>query len=127
MKHKIIPIFRIFNYEKSIEFYVNFLGFQIDWEDKRNGVPIYLQVSRHDISIHLSEHHGDCSPGAKIFIECVDGGLKEYQKILAEKNYNYNKPSIDKAEWNALVMEVVDPFGNRIMFNETLPLEEPID
>ena len=56
------PIFRIFDYAKVIEFYVEWLGFKIDWEHKPDNSPIYMQISLGDIIIHLSEHHGDCSP-----------------------------------------------------------------
>ncbi|HMT30094.1 MAG TPA: glyoxalase superfamily protein, partial [Bacteroidia bacterium] len=33
--NKVKPIFRIFEYKKAIEFYVDFLGFKIDWENKQ--------------------------------------------------------------------------------------------
>jgi catechol 2,3-dioxygenase-like lactoylglutathione lyase family enzyme len=38
------PIFRIFDYNKAIEFYIDWLGFTIDWEDKPKDGPIYMQV-----------------------------------------------------------------------------------
>jgi hypothetical protein len=28
------------------------------------------------------------------------------------------RPGVEKAPWGARVMEVIDPFGNRIRFNE---------
>jgi hypothetical protein len=31
------------------------------------------------------------------------------------------RPGIEVAPWNAKVMEVTDPFGNRLRFNEDLP------
>lgn len=39
------PIFRIFEYEKAKAFYVDWLGFTIDWENKPENFPIYLQIS----------------------------------------------------------------------------------
>lgn len=59
---------RIFDYAKAIEFYIDWLGFKIDWEDKPEHRPVYLQVSKDDISLHLTEHHDDCCPGSKVFI-----------------------------------------------------------
>lgn len=126
MKYKVIPILRIFDYKKVIEFYVDWLGFKVDWEDPRDKVPIYLQISKDNIVLHLSEHHGDCSPGAKIFIDCCEGGLHQYHSGLLAKNYTYNKPSLELAEWNAITMEVVDPFGNKLLFNEPNPIEHTI-
>jgi catechol 2,3-dioxygenase-like lactoylglutathione lyase family enzyme len=44
-----IPILRIFSVAKAKEFYVDFLGFQVDWEHRFEDVaPVYMQVSRGD-------------------------------------------------------------------------------
>jgi len=59
-----------FDHNKAVEFYVDWLGFRIDWEHKfKLSSQIYMQVSRGDIVLHLSEHHGDSSPGSKVYIE----------------------------------------------------------
>jgi len=120
MPHKVIPMLRIFNYDKAVEFYIDWLGFVIDWEHKPAEAPVYLQISREDITLHLTEHHGDCCPGSKVFIEC-SSGLREYNKQLLAANYKYNKPGLEVAEWNALTMQVVDPFGNKLFFSEPFP------
>jgi hypothetical protein len=31
------------------------------------------------------------------------------------------RPGVEVAPWNAKVMEVIDPFGSRLCFNEPLP------
>ncbi|HVC64682.1 MAG TPA: glyoxalase superfamily protein, partial [Candidatus Dormibacteraeota bacterium] len=42
-----IPIFRIFDVEKAKEFYVDFLGFRVDWEHRFDETaPLYMQISR---------------------------------------------------------------------------------
>lgn len=62
--NRTIPILRMFSVEKAKEFYVGYLGFQLDWEHKFPEVaPIYMQVSRAGLILHLSEHYGDGSPG----------------------------------------------------------------
>ena len=59
---RVIPVLRMFSIEKAKEFYVGFLGFTIDWEHRfEDGLPIYMQVSRGNVVLHLSEHHGDGS------------------------------------------------------------------
>ena len=114
-----VPIFRIFDYQKVVEFYVGWLGFKLDWEDKPANAPVYLQVSLNGITIHLSEHYGDCSAGARIHIEDF-AGLKEYHAELINKNYKFMRPGLGTAGYDksTLCMEVVDPFGNRITFTE---------
>jgi hypothetical protein len=47
------------------EFYVNYLGFTIDWEHQFDGQgPTYTQISRGTLVLHLSEHYGDGTPGS---------------------------------------------------------------
>lgn len=117
MSNRVIPVLRIFDYAKAIEFYINWLGFAIDWEHRfEEDMPLYMQVSKDDIVLHLSEHHGDCSPGAKVFIEY--SGLKAYHSLLSEKQYKYNRPGLEQAPWNATTMEITDPFGNKLLFSE---------
>lgn len=111
------PIFRIFDYDKAIEFYIDWLGFKIDWEHRfEENTPIYMQISKGDIVMHLSEHHGDSVPGAKAF--AMIENIRDYHKELIDKKYKYNRPGLEEAPWNALTFQVIDPFGNRILFNE---------
>ncbi|GEM68355.1 hypothetical protein SMI01S_19610 [Sphingobacterium mizutaii NBRC 14946 = DSM 11724] len=88
---QVIPIFRIFDYSKAVEFYIDWLGFHIDWEHRfDDNSPIYMQISRDGMAMHLSEHHGDATPGSQVFVNC--SGLKAYHEQLIQKNYKYNKP-----------------------------------
>ncbi|WP_316834563.1 glyoxalase superfamily protein [Pedobacter nutrimenti] len=115
----IIPILRMFDYNKAIEFYVDWLGFKVDWKHSPEGSPIYMQISLRDIVFHLSEHHGDSSPGAHLRIEEFKS-LKDYHQQLLDKEYKYNRPGIMVPEWNdnEILVTVHDPFGNRISFSE---------
>lgn len=113
-----IPVFRIFDLAKAREFYVDWLGFTVDWEHRyEENMPVYMQISRDNLVIHLTEHHGDCCPGAKLFVHTDQ--VEELHREITERNYRYNRPGLGKAPWNALCFEVVDPFGNRIIFNKS--------
>lgn len=108
------PILRIFDENKAREFYCNFLGFQVEFEHRfAEGMPLYLGLERADLSLHLSEHHGDASPGANVFVATAK--LREFHRELAEKQYAYNRPGLENLPWG-LQMQVNDPFGNRIRF-----------
>ncbi len=117
------PIFRIFDYDKAIEFYIGWLGFTIDWEHEFEAgtTPKYLQISLRDIIIHLSEHHGDGSPGSHINIDDFEN-LADYNRLLKDKKYKYGSPGLEVPEWNekTINMTVHDPFGNRITFGEVV-------
>jgi uncharacterized glyoxalase superfamily protein PhnB len=112
-----IPILRIFSVDKAKEFYIDFLGFKIDWEHRfGDNFPLYAQISRAGLKLHLSEHHGDASPGSTVFIWMR--GIAAYHRELIAKDYRYYKPGIEDAPWNATMMQVGDPFGNRLRFSE---------
>jgi catechol 2,3-dioxygenase-like lactoylglutathione lyase family enzyme len=112
-----VPVLRIFDEVKAREFYLDFLGFQIDWEHRYEAnFPLYLQISSGTCLLHLSEHHGDGSPGTVIRIET--DGLEEYQEYLATKNYKFAKPGIETTSYGLRELSVSDPFGNRLVFFE---------
>jgi len=116
---QIIPVFRVFDYNKTIEFYVNWLGCSITWEHRPENSPFYLRMSLRGLPFDLSEHHGECSPGARFSIADFEG-LQQYHASLLSKNYPYNRPGLERVEWapDTLEMTVTDPFSNRIIFNE---------
>ena len=116
---KTIPVLRIFDVSKAREFYVEWLGFTIDWEHQfADRMPLYMQISRQELTLHLSEHHGDCCPGSKVFV--ITEQVEDIYQYLMAKNYPYNRPGLETAPWNARCFEVTDPFGNRILFNQYL-------
>lgn len=117
-----IPILRMFDESKAREFYLDFLGFQVDWEHRfEPGLPLYMQVSRGGCVLHLSEHHGDSSPGAAVRI--ATGDLDAFQVELAAKRYRYARPAIEEMPWGTRDLSVRDPFGNRLTFTHVAGLE----
>lgn len=114
---KNIPILRIFDVAKAKEFYIDWLGFKIDFEHQfEENTPYYIGISRDDIQLHLSEHHGDATPGSKVFIICDK--IKTFHEELQSRPYKYYHPGLCETFYGALEMSVQDPFGNRLSFNE---------
>ncbi|WP_407481672.1 glyoxalase superfamily protein [Elizabethkingia meningoseptica] len=115
----IIPVLRMFDYQKAKEFYIDWLGFEILWEHTFDvNFPVYMEVQRENIKFHLSEHHGDGTPGTHVFIWCDE--IESFHKEISVKNYKYNKPGLEKTFYGALAFTVTDPFGNNIIFNQKL-------
>lgn len=109
-----IPILRSFSVDKAKEFYLDFLGFTLDWEHRfAPDLPLYMQIHRDGLVLHLSEHHGDASPGATLFLRVED--LRALERELLAKQYGYARPQAEAVDWG-LQMEVWDPFGNRLRF-----------
>ena len=112
---KVTPILRIFDEAKAREFYVDFLGFTVDWEHRfEAGMPLYMQVSKENCSLHLSEHFGDGSPGVHIRIETSD--VDEFQQSLIAKRYKHARPGVEDMPWGSREMTIADPSGNRLTF-----------
>jgi len=111
-----IPILRIFDEARAREFYCGFLGFSVQFEHRfAPDLPLYMEVARSGVRLHLSEHHGDASPGSTLFVPMQ--GVRELHRELLARHYNYNRPGLETLPWGEQV-EVHDPFGNRIRFCE---------
>ena len=111
-----VPIVRIFDVAKAHEFYLGFLGFSVDWEHRYGeNFPLYTQVSRGGLRLHLSEHAGDATPGGNMVVYMT--GIRAFQKELIGKDYRYMKPGLED-EGSRLEVTVTDPFQNRIRFME---------
>lgn len=120
--HSPTPILRMLDEAKAREFYVDFLGFTVNWEHRfEDNFPLYMEVARDACVLHLSEHHGDCSPGGALRIRVDD--IEAFHKRLSGKDYKYAKPGLEESPWNTLEMAVTDPFGNRLVFFE--PIDPP--
>jgi hypothetical protein len=110
---QVIPILRIFSVEKAREFYLDYAGFRVDWEHRFEPTsPLYMQVSRDGLVLHLSEHFGDGSPGARC--QVMFEGVRQLHSELAAKNYPYWRPGITETFWGTDQLNLLDPFGNRI-------------
>ncbi|EJN22514.1 hypothetical protein PMI35_04857 [Pseudomonas sp. GM78] len=111
---KPIPILRMFDEAKAREFYLDFLGFSVEFEHRFEAdLPLYLGISRNGLQLHLSEHHGDASPGSTVFVPM--NNIELLRDELLAKRYGYGRPDIVQQGWGQ-VLEVYDPFGNRIRF-----------
>jgi catechol 2,3-dioxygenase-like lactoylglutathione lyase family enzyme len=117
-----IPILRIFDRAKAVEFYVDYLGFHLDWEHggPESHAPLYAQVSRGRALLHLSEHHGDASPGGAALIAVQDVAVLHDE--LHARTYDFAHPGVRDEDWGR-VMVVLDPFSNRIVFHQPLAAE----
>ena len=95
-----IPILRSFDEAKAREFYLDYLGFSVDFEHRfAPDLPLYMAVSRAGMILHISEHYGDAMPGGAVFIETT--GLRAFHAELTAKKYKFLRPGIEDAPWSA--------------------------
>ena len=115
---KAIPTFRILDYKQAINFYIGVLGFNIDWEHRFDSTePVYMQISKNGLVLHLSENKR-FQTSVIIFVQTK--GINDFRKELLERNPTISLPEISKTNWQTLQLELEDPFGNLLRFNETM-------
>jgi uncharacterized glyoxalase superfamily protein PhnB len=112
-----IPVLRIFSVEKAREFYGGFLGFKEEWLHRfAPTTPVYMQVARTGVVLHLTAHHGDSCPVSTVLVRMT--GIEAFRRELIASGYRYARPGIEDTPWGTRELEVTDPFGNRIRFSE---------
>lgn len=113
---KAIPTFRILDYQTAINFYVDFLGFKIDWEHRFEPTgPVYMQISKNGLILHLSENKR-FRTNVIIFVDTKN--IIEFHKELQERNPTNIIQDILRTNWQTSQLEIEDPFGNLLRFNE---------
>lgn len=115
------PVLGVQSMEKAIDFYVHWLGFQLDneWEEAP-GEPKIAWVSREGIEIVLNEDP-DTPSNVWLNIKVADA------RALADE-WNGRRPGavevISEAPYEFPVICIDDPFGNFIHIQEPLSKEE---
>ena len=115
----VTPIFRIADYQQAVAFYIDWLGFRIDWEDRPANGPLYMQVSRGSIVLHLAAHEAERDSCGSMAIAEVNGLFALHRNLL-QRNPPCSPPNLERTTWSDKVMQtqVTDPFGNRLVFVE---------
>ena len=113
------PILRSFDEARAREFYVGFLGFEVVFEHRfHEGALLYMEVRRDGCALHLSEHHGDATPGASMRIQVSD--VDALCTELLAKHYAHARPHVEAMPWGTRDFTVTDPFGNRLTFTSAI-------
>jgi catechol 2,3-dioxygenase-like lactoylglutathione lyase family enzyme len=117
-----IPVIRMLDEAKAKAFYVNFLGFTIDWEHRFNETaPLYMQVRHGDAILHLNGHAGEDSPVSEVRIPVR--GVEGYCQYLREKVPGDSKPCLvdPRGKGEGTDMNIYDPSGNLLTFWKVRP------
>ncbi|MBE3002088.1 bleomycin resistance family protein [Nocardiopsis sp. HNM0947] len=112
-----VPVLRILDEPLARGFYLDHLGFHVEWEHRfEPGMPLYLRVRRDETVLDLSEHHGDGTPGTAVWIPVAD--VAAFHTDISERPYRGLRPGIDRDAPGGPTVEVTDPFGNVLRFCE---------
>ena len=114
----VVPILRMYELRRTLDFYVGYLGCTLDWQDGDGEGPTYVQVSRGDLVLHLSSHHDDGTPGTAVLVETR--GVEALHRELHPSGYPFMLPGLDAHE-RGREMTVIDPASNRLRLFERGP------
>lgn len=118
MAQTVTPQFRITDARRSIPFYVDGLGFEVDWEHRYEpGFPVFMQLTRAGQTIFLTEHAGDCRVGGAAYF--VVPHIHAVYDDFASRGVAPVEPPED-TPWGTREMVVTDPDGNRLRFSSRL-------
>ena len=110
---KVIPVFHITDYSKSLAFYVDNLGFEVDWQHVfEAGFPVFAQITKEDMTIYLSEHKEDCAVGGLIYLFVNDVDTW-YNELKINKNIVISNPPNEDIE-GLRTMTILDPDLNQL-------------
>ena len=113
----VVPVLRTFDTAKADEFYLSYLQMRVDWEHQfEPDLPLYRQVSRDGLVLHLTEHHGDSTPGAVVYVYVSDVTAL-HAELSSRSDIGHNRPGLGDGA-GPLGFEVIDPFGNRLRFGQ---------
>ena len=113
-----VPVLRIHDEALAREFYVDYLGFTVEWEHRfEPGMPLYLRVCRDETTLDLSEHHGDSTPGTVVWVPIADAVT--FLAEISTRPHPRLNPGIDRDAPGGPTIEITDPFGNVLRLCET--------
>ena len=115
---KSVPTLRIGDVGIAQQFYCEFLGFTLDWQHYyAEGAPVYMQVARDGMVLHLSENER-FKEQVIVFVETQ--GIDQLREELVAKAGRWTIPAVTATPWHTRQMEIEDPFGNLLRFNEVV-------
>lgn len=112
-----IPVLRMFDENKAMSFYLNYLGFEIDWESRFSPTaPLYMQIHLGDAILHLNGHANEGTPMCEVNIPVL--GLQNFCDYLNARRGDYPEAvAVDpRYQGRNTDLNIWDPFGNYLVF-----------
>ncbi|MFQ4138602.1 glyoxalase superfamily protein [Nodosilinea sp. PGN35] len=114
-EQRVIPALRITQYERSKAFYLDQLGFELEWEHRfAPHLPVFMAVVCDRMRLYLSAHAGDCQVGG--LVHFVVPEVETWHQDFLKRGVPVTvPPNNDLGFWQ---MTIADPDGNQLRFME---------
>lgn len=118
MTQSVIPQLRITQAARSLTFYVDRLGFSVDWQHQfEPGYPLFFQITRDGQTLFLTEHKGDCEVGGAVYFRVADAAACHADFVSRGLDAQATPAA---TPWDTLEFVLIDPDGNRLRFGSDL-------
>lgn len=105
------PVLFVTDIDRSVDFYVNRLGFAQDWRYEEEGRAFVAQVARRGCELILSSQWPDKAGSALMFISLDLEVLDALRRELEGRGVD-----VRDGKWGYRLMVLVDPDGNQLYF-----------
>lgn len=111
-----IPVIPILDEDASKRFYLDCLGYEVDWEHRfAPGSDLYLQISLGPSVLHLNGHATKERPTVEVRIPVRD--LEGYCAWLGTRDFEEKPEAVDpRYEGKNTDLNLLDPAGNHLVF-----------
>lgn len=114
-----VPILQVSQIALSLEFYVDRLGFELEWIYQPEGLPAFAAVRREQIRLFLTEHPESVF-GSLIY--CYVSPIASWYEAILSQGLQAEWP-LERTEWGTQEFQIRDPDGNRLRFGERQVVE----
>ncbi len=105
-----IPVLLIIDLEKSLSFYIDILGFELDWTWRDTDGTTFQQISQGRVRLYLKQVQAISVPGCLyLYVDDVD---RWHQRLLQKNQPVDTLPSAKP--WGNREMCLSDPDGNKV-------------
>ena len=116
----VVPVLSVGSYEETVSHYVEWLGFDVNWEYREEQLPFVISISRDGFSFMLSE--GDTSSELEtstgswtvIYVSDIEAMSEELNSRRSNSVKIELYPPNDKAQ-----IHVIDPWKNLLVFEQS--------
>ena len=119
------PVLFVADIHRTLDFYVNRLGFTESWRHEDDGKALVAQVDRQGCALIFSSQWPDKAGTGVMFVSLNVGAPTDQLNVEAETavldalraELEGNGVRVDDGEWGYRLLVVRDPDGNELWFN----------